>query len=106
MVDGLYRVHFQTPLGTGAGVVYLSNGKLWGGDSVLYYVGNYILSGDALSASVVTARHTGGSQSVFGIDRVSIRLNGRLQGNTANLSGSSIEAPGIAFQAIMTKLID
>jgi hypothetical protein len=104
--DGLYKVGFQTPIGAGAGVVYLSGGKMWGGDSSIYYVGTYTQSGNQFNASVATNRHTAGLTSVFGIDRVHISLSGQIDGNSATMQGTAAEAPRVIFQAILTKISD
>lgn len=39
--NGLYRVTFRTPLGEGAGVAVLLDGKIRGGDSAFAYSGRY-----------------------------------------------------------------
>ena len=104
MEDGLYRVQFQTPIGMGAGVVVLQGGTLRGGDSGMYYVGTYHVDGENLTATVNTNRHTANLQSVFGQDQVEIHLQGKIQNDTATVTGNSAQAPGIAFTAILTKL--
>ena len=48
--NGLYAIRFQTPLGAGAGVAYLENGKLRGGDSMMAYVGSFNETGGVLTA--------------------------------------------------------
>ena len=50
--NGLYAIRFQTPLGAGAGVAYLENGKLRGGDSMMAYVGSFNETGGVLTADV------------------------------------------------------
>src|SRR4051794_892513 len=104
--DGLYKASFQTPMGAGAGVAYASGGKMWGGDSGIYYVGVYSQDGNQLTANVTTTRHTGGMNSVFGVDRVHITLRGTVDGDTATMQGTAAEAPGVKFQAILTRLSD
>jgi len=106
MLKGLYRVHFQTPLGIGAGVVYANNGELWGGDSVIAYRGSFQINGDDLTATVKTSRHTNALQNVFGKENVSITLSGTVNGNTVTCKGTSPEAPGVPLQAVLTKLMD
>jgi hypothetical protein len=104
LTDGFYRVAFQTRLGGGAGVLNLLSGKMWGGDSSLYYNGTYTQSGNDFTASVVTDRHTPGLQSVFGVDRVHISLRGKTDGASATMQGTAAEAPGVTFQATLTKI--
>jgi len=106
MRDGLYRVHFETPSGKGAGVVYIQGGKLWGGDSGLYYVGNYIETGTQLTATVKTNRHSQfpGVISVFGRDQVTIKLVGTVKGDTVTCTGTAAEAPGVTFKAVLSRI--
>jgi hypothetical protein len=108
MRDGLYKVQFQTRMGIGFGVVYARAGNLWGGDAALYYVGKYSLSGNTISAKVETNRHSNapGAVSVFGVDHVLITLNGTVNGDTVTTSGKAAEAPGISFDATLTRIHD
>lgn len=106
MRDGLYKVAFQTPLGAGAGVVVLQDGKLRGGDSSMYYVGSYSETGSQFSAEVASSRHTQGLPSVFGKDNVRISLKGTSQSDSAQMTGTSPDAPGVRLQATLTRLGD
>jgi hypothetical protein len=108
MLNGLYRVHFQTPLGMGAGVIYAADGRLRGGDAAISYIGNYSVEGDALTAKVVTDRHSsiGGIGTVFGKDKVTIDLTGKVDGARVLAKGSSPDAPGISFSAELVRISD
>jgi hypothetical protein len=108
MQNGLYKVEFQTPLGVGAGVVFLQNGKIHGGDSAMFYVGNVAETGNDLTAEVEGKLHTNvpGMSSVFGANHTHINLKGKGSGNAATFTGTAKEAPGIAFQAKLTKISD
>ena len=108
MRDGLYRVQFQTQRGMGTGVVYTQGGKMWGGDAALYYVGSYTQTGDKLTANVMTDRHSqvAGIASVFGIDKVTITLEGTVKGDTVTCNGKAAQAPGVTFQATLSRISD
>lgn len=108
MLSGLYRVHFQTPLGSGAGVIYANNGHLWGGDSGIYYRGTYQEDGANLTASVQIDRHTNmaGLVSVFGIDRATINLSGTNSGGAVMCNGTSPQAAGVTFSAHLQHIAD
>ncbi len=108
MKEGLYKVEFATQRGAGTGVALLSNGRVRGGDAGQYYVGTYTLSGNTLSAELTTDRHTSGPGhvSVFGADRVHIHLSGKIDRSRIVSTGTSPQAPGLAFQAILTHLAD
>ena len=97
---------FKTPIGEGAGVVILQDGTLRGGDSGMFYIGTYKMTGTAFEATVRTGRHTGAMDSVLGVDNANLSLKGTFSGNAANLNGTAREAPGIAFQAVISRLGD
>lgn len=103
---GLYAIRFQTPFGAGAGVAYLENGKLRGGDSMMAYVGSYNESNGALDADVHAYKHTDvpGMGSVFGVDQVDIHLTGTVSGGNASLTGTAPQAPGVRLQVSMERL--
>jgi hypothetical protein len=106
MKEGLYSVRFQTPMGAGAGVVFLQGGKLRGGDSAMWYTGQYTDSAGRFTASVAVARHSAGMPSVFGVDRVSISLAGTSTETSAQTNGSAPQAPGVSFSANLSWLSD
>lgn len=108
MREGLYRVEFKTPLGQGAGLVVLAGGKLWGGDPMIAYVGTYAENGAQLTAEVRTYKHSvvPGMTPVFGRDEVHLTLRGNSSGDTAQMTGTAREAPGVGFLARLIKLPD
>lgn len=107
MKEGLYKVEFRTQLGFGFGVVVLQSGQLLGGDAGLYYFGTYQEDGDKLTANVKTNRHSRppGVQSVFGKDAVTIEIKGRIHGDNITATGTAQEAPGVTFDANLTRLV-
>jgi hypothetical protein len=108
MIEGIYKVAFETPLGSGEGLVHIAGGKIGGGDMILYSTGSVQQSGDDFAATIRTGRHATvpGSSSVFGKDAVSIDLTGKVVGNDAVCEGTSPDAPGLKFKARLHKLSD
>ena len=106
MQNGLYKVEFKTPLGAGAGVVVLQDGKIQGGDSSMYYVGDYSESGQTFSARLEGKLHTNmpGLVSVFGVNHTHIKLSGQTSGDSAVMQGKADEAPTVQFQAKLTRI--
>jgi|SRR5262245_2353459 len=106
MQNGLYKVEFRTQLGVGAGVVVLQDGKIQGGDSAMYYVGDYSENGQEMTARVEGKMHTDtpGMSSVFGVNHTHIRLTGKTNGNSAVMQGRADEVPSVSFQARLTKI--
>jgi hypothetical protein len=104
--DGFYSARFKTPRGEGAGVVTLTDGQLRGGDSALAYSGTFAQDGDNFTANLATTRHALGLVSVFGIDAVNISLTGKSSGASATCTGTAKQAPGLTFQAVLTRISD
>lgn len=106
MLEGVFKVTFGTPLGSGAGVVTLSQGRISGGDSAIYYVGTYSQEGDRFVANVTTGRHTNDPsfQNVFGKDRVQIDVSGTIKGDAVDGRGQSPDAPGVSLTMSLSRL--
>lgn len=107
-MDGLYKAEFQTPFGKGGAVFFLSEGKLRGGNSALYYVGKYSFAGSQFSATLQTKRHTYDLKvaSVFGMDELTITLEGQVNGDTISIDGIADEVPDIQLHGKMYRLCD
>lgn len=104
--DGLYLVKFSTPLGEGTGVAYLSDAKLYGGDSMMAYVGKFKEDGESVEAEVRVFRHSNvpGMESVLGTNSATLKLSGSVSGSSANLSGSAPQAPGVQLSVSLSPL--
>ncbi|PAL22345.1 GrlR family regulatory protein [Sphingopyxis sp. GW247-27LB] len=95
--DGFYKVQFGTPLGEGSGVAYLTDGKIYGGDSMMAYAGTYAVNGDQLTTEVNVFTHTNqpGMESTLGVNSATLQLSGQADGNGASLVGSAPQAPHV-----------
>ena len=99
--EGTYSAWFSTAKGQGMGIVQLAAGKISGGDSILSYAGHYETAGDRFTAIIKTRRHTAGHASVFGLDELTINLEGSCRGVTFRCWGFAAEAPDLPFQATL-----
>lgn len=106
MRNGLYKVEFGARGAMGAGVVTLRDGAVGGGDSSIYYVGTYQISGNTFTGQIRIARHTVGLPSVLGVDNATVNLRGTFHGDMAKLTGTTPEAPGVSLQATLSRLPD
>ena len=108
MRNGLYKADFQTQRGSGHGVVVIADGKITGGDSMMYYVGTYTETNNQFTAQLNVDRHSNiaGMQPVFGVNRVNITLTGTVSGDKITTTGQAKEAPGVSFSALLTRLSD
>lgn len=99
--DGTYAAWFRTPAAEGTGVAHLKTGVVTGGDSVLTYSGSYEMNGDLINAVVRTKRHSRGHPTVFGVDELTIRLEGRCSDVVASCSGRADEVPDVPFEVTL-----
>lgn len=108
LLQGLYKVEFETPRGKALGVIHAENGKLRGGSSAFAYVGSYTQNGQSFAGTVSSLRHTRDSNlpSVFGHDEVRISFNGTVKGGFAICEGTAAEYPSLAFKAVLTRVAD
>ena len=107
MRNGLYKVEFAVPGDNGSGIVTLRDGHIGGGDSAIFYTGQYTESDGQFSGEVTTGRHThNGIPSVFRRDVVHITLKGTVSGDEAKMNGTAKEAPGVPFTAKLSRLSD
>ena len=99
--DGTHAVWFRTPAGEGTGIAHLKDGAISGGDSILNYSGSYETDGDLFKAVIRTKRDSWGHPTVFGIDDLTIRLEGRCGDVVASCSGRADEVPDMLFEATL-----
>jgi hypothetical protein len=99
--DGRYAAWFRTSRGEGTCIVQLADGRISGGDSFFTYAGSYEADDDRFTAVLATKRHAEGPPTVFGLDEVEIKLEGKIKGTTAACTGTAEQAPGVKFEATL-----
>ena len=108
MRQGLYKVNFHTVHGTGCGVLYVTDGKLRGGNSAFAFMGTYLGEGHSIKVKISTERYNADPafRPLFGTDRITLTLSGREHGGMAEFEGSALQLPGVAFRAVLTWIGD
>jgi len=108
-MNGLWTAEFGTSNGMfGGGVVTFENGKISGGDSWYYYVGEYSLNGRILRATLRIVPFIEGAETVFKTvgREVTLELEGNLvDENHATGQGRAREVPDIKFGVKLTKKV-
>ena len=104
--NGKYAAWFKTPKAQGTGFVTLTNGQITGEDTVIAYSGSYEQDGSRFIAVVRTRRYCEGQPSVFGVDEVELKLEGRSTGAMVVCSGTTEQAPGLTFEATLIRSRD
>lgn len=108
MLDGLYKVEFETPRRKAVGIIFARDGKLHGGSSSFAYVGSYEQDGHKITGVVNARLHTSDPNhpSVFGLNDVKIDFRGFVKDNFASVEGTAAEAPSVVLKAFLTRLSD
>jgi hypothetical protein len=106
--EGLYKVDFYTVHGTGCGVIHAIGGKLRGGNSAFAFIGNYQNMGDSITAKVSTQRYNSDSdfKALFPLDGITLTLRGKETGDIVDFEGTALQAPGVTFNAVLSRLSD
>lgn len=101
--NGTYAAWFKTPLKQGAGLAYLADGQIEGGDGFMTYAGTYTLIGDRFTAVMQVTRHSEGPVSVFGVDSFTLNLEGRLAGKIASFTARADEVPDMILEGTLIR---
>ena len=108
-MNGIYSVSFssvQGQLGTG-GVVYLVDGKVYGGDANFYYTGSLEISDNTATGQIHVGPHPRPSQSIFGpLTNFDLQLSGSVNNGTFSLNGNVIGHPGMGIKVTGRKVAD
>jgi hypothetical protein len=109
MQNGVYLAQFAVPStrgqgwDAGHGVVYIRDGKLYGGDSGHWWRGDVTINGDeTFSIDLSVKVHTTGgssSPSVFGfVNEFQLKVSGKRNGDAWQADGETDVAPGRPMQ--------
>lgn len=108
-MNGLWTAEFGTSNGMfGGGVVTFDHGKISGGDSWYYYVGEYHFDGGTFRATLRVVPFIEGAQTVFKTvgREITLDLEGSLiDEHHATGQGKAREIPDIKFGVKLTKQI-
>jgi hypothetical protein len=99
--DGTYAAWFKTASGHGTGIAHLADGRIWGGDSVLTYHGTCEVDGERFTALLSTTRHTEGHATVFGVDDLTLRVEGTCTDRIARYVATADEVPGMLLEGLL-----
>jgi hypothetical protein len=105
MLEALWSVEFQSSFGLGGyGVVVFETGRVFGGDSLMIYVGNYKVENGAIHSEINVSKYANvpGMVSVVGFNSFNLKLTGKPDRETLTLSGHVVEDPSrtISIHAI------
>ena len=98
MLEALWSVEFVANTQMyGAGIVVLETGRIFGGDSLYYYVGGYTIdpiATDTVTVKIKIKHYNGPLSSIFGqLDNFNIELKGKYAQDTFDMNGHRVEDP-------------
>src|SRR5262245_13923612 len=99
--DGTYAAWFKTAIGNGTGIAHLADGRIWGCDSIMNYHGTCQVDGERFTALLSTTRHTEGHATVFGVDDLTLRLEGTCTDRIARYVATADEVPGLLLEGLL-----
>ena len=102
-LNGFYKARFSTPDGEKGGVITLMDGKLFGGNDEIMYLGSYTQNADSFSADLVTKRLWVQTSGLFK-DDVNIKMVGRTGFSSITCIGSSPQLPNVELKAILERV--
>jgi len=105
MLEALWSVEFSSNLGMkGAGVAVFETGRVLGGDSSYYYVGDAEVVNSILRAKLEVTHYSGPRNSVVGnYDRYHLEISGPVNRNQMILQGHVVEDPRIKMAFRLTR---
>jgi hypothetical protein len=95
MIDGFWTVHFEAGGNRGAGVVVLTNGKIFGGDGGFTYTGVYSLVGDVMTSEVKAQNFEPSVPSLLGLSSYTLNLRGKVTGEVITGQATTPARPGV-----------
>ncbi len=73
---------------------------------MMFYRGTYRIEGSTFKAQVEVGPHSHlpETPSVLGVKNARLELTGTIDGDSSRMTGTTPQAPGISFQAQMTRI--
>jgi hypothetical protein len=106
MLNGLYKIEFETTRGSGRGVAVARDGKISGGNSAFAFFGRYRETGDEIEIGISVLRHNDHAtyERLFGADEFTLPLKGKRQGEHFVLEADASQSTAIAFKSVLTAI--
>ncbi len=108
MIEGLWSISFasveQPETQVGAGVVVFETLRIFGGDSLYFYIGNYSISNGNISAEARVNHYFGPPSSIFGtLEQYTVVFSGPIAPNEFYVGGYVKENPAMKLVVKLVK---
>jgi len=101
-MEGFWTVQFKGVQGWGAGVVTMIAGRVFGGDSVVMFMGTYSLVGNDAKVQIHVKQFMEGLMNVMGPKEFDLDLAGKLEDDKLTLAGS-IPGTELKLNAVLNR---
>ncbi len=108
VLSGLWTIEFSTNAGDMPGGVFIfQKGRIYGGNSGFFYLGNYIIDSDSINAKIEVVNSSSGANPIFGsLKNSTLILWGRVQAPEMELTGRLSARPALKIFLNCTKQAD
>jgi len=105
MLEALWSVEFVSNVqALGAGVAVFETGRVFGGDSQYYYLGDFRVVNGVIQADIEVNHYFGPLSSVFGpLKKFNLKLTGQSNTPVMELGGFLVENPQFQIHMRLTK---
>ena len=104
MVDGFWLLQVEGVQGSGGGVVVLTKGHIFGGDTGFYYTGKYETEDTSLRARVTIRKFLPEIESIFGIEgNYDLILTATVEGDVIKGKVVLVGQSGVGILVRLTK---
>ena len=111
-IEALWAVHFgdvAVPGQVNGGVVVFETLRIFGGDSKFYYIGEYDVSGDKVTGTVVSTHFSGDGMTAFGFSTegsIRVRFSGLRIGDKIDGDAWLVDQPLRKVKITLERLAD
>ena len=107
MVEGFWILQFEGLQASGGGVIFLTKGRIYGGDSGFVYMGTYQRDGNSINGRVKVHNFLPAVPSVFGISGDhELSLSGSVAGDVIKGKASLVNQEGMGIVVKLSKVGD
>ena len=111
-IEALWAVHFgdaAVPGQVNGGVAVFETSRIFGGDAKFYYIGEYKVSGEEVTATVISTHFSGDDMTAFGFrtsGSIRVGVSGRWRGDTIVGEAWIVDQPAARVSVVLRRLAD
>ncbi len=107
-IEAMWTAKFQSNKGAfGTGIVVLETGRVFGGDSQYYYVGDYSLDGRQISVNISVTHYANDIDSIFGrLREFTVILKGEMNEKKMDLRGQANQDGNLQIELTMGRVAE